>query len=32
MPTDPTGPTVLWIDGMVVTGLNIALLVDLGRG
>ena len=28
----PYGATVLWIVGLVVIGLNIALLVDVFRG
>jgi manganese transport protein len=28
----PYGATVLWIVGLVVIGLNIALLVDMARG
>jgi manganese transport protein len=28
----PYGASVLWITGLVVIGLNIALLVDMARG
>jgi manganese transport protein len=28
----PYGATVLWITGLIVIGLNIALLVDIARG
>lgn len=27
----PYGATVLWITGMVVIGLNVALLIDMAR-